>query len=94
MKTSGMSREPALTFYCKDPSSVTKQDCATFYRTDRASWVVQGDRMGADVEVQLVGLKPSESYVEIPELLVEDLVHRYVKERYGLDLDRAAQRTD
>ncbi|WP_157429850.1 hypothetical protein [Actinomadura oligospora] len=75
-------------------TSVTKQDCAIFYRTDRASWVVQGDRMRPEVEEQLVGLKPSESYVEIPERLLDHLVRRYVKERYGLDLDGAAQRAD
>ncbi len=50
--------------------------------------------MRPEVEEQLVGLKPSESYVEIPERLLDHLVRRYVKERYGLDLDGAAQRAD
>jgi hypothetical protein len=76
-----------LTFYCKNPDSVPGEDCATFYRTDRKTWVVQGDRREEpELRSQLVALKPWETSVEVPEPLVELLVHQYVKERYGIDL--------
>ncbi|MBL7552801.1 hypothetical protein I6A60_33830 [Frankia sp. AgB1.9] len=79
-----------MTFYCKDPGSVDIDDCAAFYQTDRCSWIVQGKQRGDAVAAQLRALALDETFVEIPEPLVELLVHRYVKERYGTDLDRAA----
>jgi len=75
-----------VTFYCKDPGSVDIDDCAAFYKTDRRSWIVQGRRRGDAVAAQLHALAVDETFVEIPEPLVELLVHRYVKERYGTDL--------
>ena len=78
------------TFYCKDPGSVDTDDCAAFYYTDRLSWIVQGKRRGAAVAAQLRALADDETFVEIPEPLVELFVRRYVKERYGTDLGGAA----
>lgn len=83
----------SLTFYCKDPASKTKDDCASFYRTDQRSWVVQGRRRGQDVAVQLHALRDDETFAEIPEALAERFVHMYAKERYGVDLSQAADRT-
>jgi hypothetical protein len=80
-------------FYCKDPDSTTTADCPTFYRTDQASWIVQGDRQGKHVEAQLAGLKPTETFVEIPDRLAERFVHMYAKEHYGVDLSGTARRT-
>jgi hypothetical protein len=79
-----------VTFYCKDPSSVDIDDCAAFYQTDRRSWIVQGRRRGDAVAAQLHALAVDETFVEIPEPLVELLVHQYVKERYGTDLGGTA----
>jgi hypothetical protein len=36
----------AVTFYCKDPDSQTRETCDSFYSTDRASWLIQGKRRG------------------------------------------------
>ncbi|SDI11297.1 hypothetical protein SAMN05421505_13445 [Sinosporangium album] len=83
-----------VSFYCKDPDSTGTEDCPAFYRTDRASWIVQGDRQGEHVEAQLVGLKPTETFVEIPERVVERMVIMYAKERYGVDLTGASRRVD
>jgi hypothetical protein len=82
--------EPRATFYCKDPGSVDTDDCAAFYQTDRRSWIVQGKRRGGAVAAQLRALAVDETFVEIPEPLVELFVRRYVKERYGTDLGGAA----
>ncbi len=82
-----------VSFYCKDPHSTGTADCPTFYRTDRASWIVQGDRQGKHIEAQLTGLKPTETFVEIPDRLVDRLVLTYVKEHYGVDLSGTARRT-
>ncbi|WP_371778737.1 hypothetical protein [Streptosporangium subroseum] len=87
MQTSHTHDGLRLTFFCTDPASVPGEDCATFYRTDRDTWVVQGDRREEpEVITQLVALKPYETSVEVPGPLVELLVHKYVKERYGIDL--------
>ncbi|SBW26725.1 hypothetical protein FDG2_5023 [Candidatus Protofrankia californiensis] len=51
---------------------------------------MQGKRRGDVVAAQLHALAVDETFVEIPEPLVELLVHRYVKERYGTDLGSAA----
>jgi hypothetical protein len=82
-----------VTFYCKRPDSDVGEECASFYRTDRGSWIVQGDRRGEQVATQLRALKPDETFLEIPENLVELFVHKYAEERYGVHLDRAATRT-
>ncbi|WP_327089558.1 hypothetical protein OIE66_02740 [Nonomuraea sp. NBC_01738] len=87
MQTSRPADDLRLAFYCTDPDSVPGEDCATFYRTNRGTWIVQGDRRDEPhVVAQLVALKPSETSVEIPEPLVELLVRSYAKERYGIDL--------
>jgi hypothetical protein len=87
MKTPHTNDGLRLTFFCKDPASVPGEDCATFYRTNRSSWVVQGDRREEpELISQLVALKPCETSVEVPEPLVELFVNTYVKERYGIDL--------
>lgn len=91
MKTPGTRDDLRLTFYCKDPGSTTSEDCATFYRTNHGTWMVQGERQGANVTAQLRGFKPTETCVEIPAPLVDLLVQTYVKERYGIDLGGAAQ---
>ncbi len=79
------------TFYCKDPGSVDTDDCAAFYRTDRRTWIVQGMRRGAGVAAQLRALGDDETFVEIPEPLVELFVRRYVEERHGTDLGSATE---
>jgi hypothetical protein len=87
MQTPHAHDDLRLTFFCTDPASVPGEDCATFYQTNRGTWVVQGDRREeAEVMTQLVALKESETSVEVPGPLVELLVHKYVKERYGIDL--------
>ncbi|MBB5083170.1 hypothetical protein HNR40_008673 [Nonomuraea endophytica] len=87
MQTSNPADGLHLAFYCTDPDSVPGEDCATFYQTNRGTWIVQGDRREEpDVVTQLVALKPSESSVEVPGPLVDLLVRRYAKERYGIDL--------
>jgi hypothetical protein len=78
------------TFYCKDPNSVDTDDCAAVYHTDRQTWIVQGKRRGATVAAQLRALEGDETFVEVPEALVELFVRRYAEERYGTDLGRAA----
>lgn len=79
------------TFYCKDPGSVDTDDCPAFYQTDRQTWVVQGKQRGSKVAEQLRALADDETFVEIPEPLVELFVRRYAKERYGTDLGSAAE---
>lgn len=74
------------TFYCKDPESSTSDDCETFYKTDRASWLVQGKRRGPQVAEQLVGLADDETFLEVSERTVDSFARKYVKERYGVDL--------
>ncbi|MFI0450677.1 hypothetical protein [Actinomadura sp. 6N118] len=81
-----------LSFYCKDLNSSTGDDCATFYRTNVGTWIVQGDQQGEQVRAQLIALKPTETFCEIPENLVDQLVRMYAKERYGVDLAGAARR--
>ncbi|MER7129290.1 hypothetical protein [Streptosporangium saharense] len=73
-------------FYCKDPNSQGVDMCDTFYRTDRASWIVQGKRRGERVATQLVGLADDETFVEVSEPTVAAFVRHYVKEHHGVDL--------
>jgi hypothetical protein len=82
-----------VTFYCKDADSQTKELCETFYSTDRGTWVVQGKRRGEKVAAQLVGLADDETFVEMSASTVDLFVNKYVEERYGLDLSRAARGT-
>ncbi|MCD0452235.1 hypothetical protein LO762_24020 [Actinocorallia sp. API 0066] len=78
---------PRLIFFCKDPDSVPGEDCPSFYRTDRESWVVQGEqRAEPEVVGQLLALKADEVALEIPERLAELFVRMYARERYGVDL--------
>lgn len=74
------------TFFCKDPNSLDLDDCPAFYKTDRGSWIVQGKQRGSAVAAQLHALGDDESFVEIPEPLVELFVRRYLEERHGTDL--------
>lgn len=90
MQGSGADRPITVTFFCKDPDSKDEEDCPSFYRSNRGSWMVQGLRHGEDVAVQLRALKDDESFVEIPEALAERFVRMYVKERYGVDLSPAS----
>lgn len=53
---------------------------------------MQGDRLGKRIGALPRGLKPSETFLEIPETLVRLFVRKYVKERYGIDLGGAAER--
>jgi len=87
VQSSNPNEAPRLTFFCKDPESVPGEDCPTFYRTDRGSWIVQGEHRGEpEVVVQLLALKAEETALEIPERLAELFVRMYAKERYGVDL--------
>jgi S-adenosyl methyltransferase len=52
--------------------------CATFYRTDRDSWIVQGKRRGPRVAAQLVAFGDDETFAEIPAPLVDLFVKKYV----------------
>ncbi len=74
------------TFYCKDPESHGADDCETFYKTDRDSWLVQGKRRGPQVAAQLVGLAEDETFLEVSDRTVDAFARKYVKERYGVDL--------
>jgi hypothetical protein len=76
-----------VSFYVKDPDSSGDKMCETFYATDRNSWVVQGKRRGAKVAAQLVALGDDETFCEMSNRTVDHFVRKYVKERYGVDLD-------
>ncbi|MFC5182794.1 hypothetical protein [Actinomadura harenae] len=78
----------AVTFFCKDPGSNQDNECAAFYKSNRRSWIVQGDRLGPDVGDMLNALAEHETYLEIPDALADRFVHMYVKERYGVDLSQ------
>ena len=93
MQSSNGGANVRLSLYCTDPDSVPGEDCATFYRTDRRTWLVQGDhRDEPDVAAQLVALKPGEIAAEVPNPLVDLFVRMYAKEFYGVDLVEAAER--
>jgi hypothetical protein len=91
MQSSRDENGVVVTFYCKRPDSKINEHRASFYRTSRGAWIVQGDRRGDNVAAQLRALTPSETFLEIPENLVGLFVSKYVEERYGVHLDRAAQ---
>ncbi|GAA1580379.1 hypothetical protein GCM10009742_26030 [Kribbella karoonensis] len=94
MQTPSHPDDLTVRFYCKDPRSKSSDDFPSFYSTDRGSWVVQGQALGDEVGSQLSGLKPEETFLEIPQELVERFVHMYVEERYGVDLRSATPGTD
>ncbi|MGW6201499.1 hypothetical protein ACWF0M_35495 [Kribbella sp. NPDC055110] len=94
MQTPSTDDDLTVRFYCKDPGSKSSDDCPSFYSTDRGSWVVQGQALGDEVGAQLRGLKPEETFLEVPQALIERFVHMYVEERYGVDLRPASQGTD
>ncbi|MCD0453081.1 hypothetical protein LO762_28435 [Actinocorallia sp. API 0066] len=81
--------ELTASFFCKDPDSNHGEDCETFYRTDRDSWLVQGKRRGERVAAQLVALADDETFVEMSQRTVDLFVRTYVRETYGLDLGDA-----
>jgi hypothetical protein len=84
-----------LSFYVKDPDSFQGQDCPTFYRTDRGTWVVQGDRRDeSEVVAQAQGFKAREGLLELPGDLVDLFARMYVKEKYGVDLSSRTPKDD
>jgi hypothetical protein len=86
MQTRRVDDDLTMSFFCKSPGSKGEDDCPSFYRTDRGSWVVQGDRRGEEVAVQLRALKDHETFLEIPDALADRFVRMYAKECYGVDL--------
>ncbi len=95
MKTPDGVSHVRLTFYAKDPGSFQGQDCPTFYKTDRRTWIVQGDRRDEpEVIAQVVGFKPEEGLLELPEALVDLVARMYVKENYGINLGVGAAGDD
>ncbi|MFC5185383.1 hypothetical protein [Actinomadura harenae] len=82
------------TFFCKDPESHGADECETVYRTDRASWIVQGKLRGPKVAAQLISLADDETFSEISDRTMEHFVRRYVREHYGIDLGEAASESD
>ncbi len=86
-----------LTFIVKDSDSWGgDEDCASFYRTSRGSFVVQGDRREEpEVVAQARSFDPGrEGLLEVPETLVDPFVRIYVREVYGIDLGEPAQGVD
>ncbi|RJL32567.1 hypothetical protein [Bailinhaonella thermotolerans] len=86
MQSHGDGDDLSLSFYCKDPGSNQDNECETFYRTDRGSWLVQVKKRGPRVQAQLVGLGEDETFGELSERTVNAFVRKYVRERYGVDL--------
>lgn len=78
------------TFYVKDPDSNFQDDCETFYRTDRGSWIVQSKKRGPGVAAQLVSLADDETFGEVSGRTMELFVRMYVKEFHGIDLPSGA----
>ncbi|MER5643154.1 hypothetical protein [Streptosporangium sp. NPDC002524] len=76
----------SLNFYCKDPNSNQDNECETFYRTDRGSWLVQVKKRGPRVGAQLIGLGEDETFGELSERTMNSFVRMYVREHYGVDL--------
>jgi hypothetical protein len=94
MQLPGDGDDLKATFFCKDPDSHGADECETFYRTDRDSWLVQGKKRGPSVAAQLLSLSDDETFAEVSGPTVELFVWMYVKERYGIDLGRAADGVD
>ncbi len=96
MKTPDGVQPLALTFICKDGSSVGDKECPAFYGTNRGSFVVQGDRRE---EPEVIGqarafVPEREGLLEIPGTLVDPFVRIYVREQYGIDLGEPQERAD
>ena len=64
-----------VTFVAKDPES-EPSGSPTLYRTDRASWVVQGWVVTDDRVLEAMDIPEGETCVEIPERLVPFFQHR------------------
>ncbi|GAA0988198.1 hypothetical protein GCM10009555_069300 [Acrocarpospora macrocephala] len=86
MQSYGDGDDLSLTFYCKDPDSNQDNECETFYRTDRGSWLVQVKKRGPRVGAQLIGLGEDETFGELSERTMNVFVRKYVREHYGVDL--------
>ena len=94
MKPPAAGDDVMLSFYCKTPGSNDDLDCPAFHKTDRGTWMVQGERReDPNVRAQLRAPKESEGAVEIPDDLADLFARLYVKEHYGVDLGPAAERT-
>jgi len=94
VKPSDDGDDVVLSFYCKTPGSNDEFECPAFHRTDRGTWMAQGERReGPRVRSQLRAPKESEGAVELPDDLADLFARLYVKERYGIDLGPAAERT-
>jgi len=59
-------------------SNCAGKHCPTIYKTDRGSFVVQGNSIGSS-ELPGVLIADHEGAVEIPEALVRDLVSKLTK---------------
>ncbi|TDD69785.1 hypothetical protein [Actinomadura rubrisoli] len=86
-KYPGKDSDLTLTFHTKDPDSGHGKECETFYTTDLESWIVQGKKRGPNVRAQLANLAEDETFLEISDRTMAAFVQRYVKERYGIDLN-------
>ncbi|GAA4235996.1 hypothetical protein GCM10022254_44540 [Actinomadura meridiana] len=80
-----------LSFYC-GPDSNTKETCPAVHRTDRGTWLWQGEvRDDPHTRSQLRKPSPTEAGVEVGDDLVDMFVRAYAKEKYGVDLDGTSQ---
>jgi hypothetical protein len=90
MEPSGSDEKIMLSLYCGDDKSDSATTCPAVHRvhrTDRRSWLWQGElRNDPDVRSQLHKPSPTEVGVEVGDDLVDTFVRAYVKERYGVDL--------
>ncbi|MCP2342960.1 hypothetical protein [Actinomadura rupiterrae] len=86
MKPRGDDDPIVLSFYC-GPESETVDTCPAVHRTNRATWLWQGElRNDAQVRNQLRKPSPTEVGVEVGDDLVDMFVRAYAKEKYGVDL--------
>jgi hypothetical protein len=83
-----------LTFYIKDPASQGGDDCETFYRTNRRSWMLQAPQATSTALAQFVSLAPGEVGSEMSDGTMDAFVVKYVKECYGVDLSTTARTTE
>jgi hypothetical protein len=97
VKTADVPTAVLLTLIVKDSDSWgTDKDCATIYRTNRFTFVVQGDRRDEpEIVAQAKAFVPGrEGLLEVPETLVLPFVQIMVKELYGIDLGEQPERVD
>ncbi len=59
-------------------SNCANKYCPTVYKTDRGSFIVQGDLV-SPAEIAGISVAPQEGVVEIPEALVHALVSKLTK---------------